>query len=73
MIAQGSDGLSRGNMLEGVISGMDMLGFIPLNKSAIEVQMNLGSWLKSWLPTDHEVEFLSPSDWFVRGQDISGY
>ena len=73
MIAQGSDGLSRGNMLEGVMKGMDMMGFVPLNQSALEVQTNLSSWLESWLPSDNPVVFLTPADWFERGHDISGY
>ena len=73
MVAQGSDGLSRGNMLEGVMSGMSMLSFVPLNKSALEVQTNLEDWLKSWLPNHQDIELLSPSDWFVRGHDVAGY
>ena len=41
MISQGSDGLSRGDMLEGVMNGEDMLYVVPLHKSALEKQPNL--------------------------------
>ena len=33
MIAQGTDGLSRGNLLEGVMKGEDFLSFVPLPSS----------------------------------------
>ena len=36
MIAQGTDGCSRGVLMEGVMAGKDMLSFIDLNKSAVE-------------------------------------
>ena len=32
MMAQGTDGITRGDMLEGVMAGKPMLDFIPLNK-----------------------------------------
>ena len=36
MITQGSDGLSRGNLSEGVMRGEEMTSFIPLHLSALE-------------------------------------
>ena len=36
MIGEGTDGLSRGNMFEGVMTGEDMLSFIPLHLGAIQ-------------------------------------
>jgi hypothetical protein len=36
MIAQGTDGLSRGIFLEGVVRGEDMLSFVDLSRTAIE-------------------------------------
>ena len=68
MIAQGSDGLSRGNVSEGVMRGEAMSSFIPLNEGAFERSPSLKEWLRSW--TGEELEFLEPRDWFVRGQDI---
>ena len=73
MISQGADGLSRGNMMEGVMSGRSMLNFVPIHKSALEVQHKLEKWIRSWLIDGEAAEVLSPSDWFVRGHDIGGY
>jgi hypothetical protein len=36
MIAQGTDGCSRGVRLEGVMAGKDVLSFVDLGKSALE-------------------------------------
>ncbi len=36
MIAQGTDGLSRGIFLEGVVRGEDMLSFVDLSRTASE-------------------------------------
>ena len=36
MIAQGTDGLSRGQLGEGVMEGLDMLDFVPLHLSAAD-------------------------------------
>lgn len=58
MIQQGTDGVSRGNMREGVGSGLDMLQFIPLHEGAIERHPKLLHWIKSWDGTT--VEYLTP-------------
>ena len=68
MIAQGSDGLSRGNLSEGVMSGTAMASFIPLNETALERSPALKTWIESW--ASGNLEFLEPKDWFVRGHDI---
>ena len=68
MIAQGSDGLSRGNISEGVMQGTPMESFIPLNEGGIHRSPQLIEWLKSWVL--EELEFLTPKDWFLRGHDI---
>ena len=73
MIDQGSDGLSRGNLLEGVMKGEKMLSFIPLHKSALDEQDNLECWIRSWIPNGKEAHVLKPEDWFVKGHDIAGY
>jgi hypothetical protein len=73
MIKQGSDGLSRGNLNEGVMQGIDMSKFVPLHESALERSPSLEGWLKSWIgEKDKPVEVLSPEDWFLRGHDIIG-
>jgi hypothetical protein len=60
MIAQGTDGVSRGALNQGVTTGMDMLSFIPLHLTAIERNPQVLGWVKSWLGEDSE--FLSPED-----------
>ena len=68
MIDQGSDGLSRGNLSEGVMKGTSMSSFIPLNKTAFERSGSLEAWLRGW--TDESVTRLEPEDWFERGHDL---
>ena len=68
MIAQGSDGLSRGNLSEGVMRGMSMHEFIPIHKNALERSSGLKQWLNDW--TNQEGVFLKPEDWFTTGHEI---
>jgi hypothetical protein len=73
MIEQGTDGTSRGSLLEGVMSGTPMLSHIPLHLHALELSEPLLMWLESWLgataTTDEEAfQVLSPLDWFTTGQ-----
>lgn len=48
MIAQGTDALSRGSLLEGVMTGTPMLDYIPLNLSCIDRSPDLMVWIRSW-------------------------
>jgi hypothetical protein len=73
MITQGSDGLSRGNLSEGVMRGEEMTSFIPLHLSALERSEALKVWIASWFSlNDRPLEFLEPIDWYERGHDIKG-
>ena len=74
MIEQGTDGLSRGDMYEGVMAGDSMLTHVPLHLSALERSSKLENWISSWALTgsDQKLEVLSPSDWFERGHDFWG-
>jgi hypothetical protein len=54
MIAQGTDGVSRGNLLEGVGSGTYMMSFIPLHLSTVERHPSMVQWLKGWIGEDVE-------------------
>jgi hypothetical protein len=71
MIEQGTDGLSRGNLLEGVMEGKPMLSYVPLALTCFEGSSDmLRSWLSSWFhatPT-----YLSPEGWFDVGHGITG-
>jgi hypothetical protein len=65
MIAQGTNGVSRGLLTEGVNARLDMLSFVPLHLSAIERNPSLHPWVFSWLGND--AELLAPNQWFSRG------
>ena len=74
MIEQGTDGLSRGNMFEGVMQGKSMLEFVPLHLSALDRSEKLESRLRRCLEGKFhsKLEILAPKDWFIRGHDIMG-
>ena len=52
MIAQGTDGVSRGSLKEGVGVGKNMLELCPWRKSCLEAELELRTWMESWLPED---------------------
>ena len=74
MIAQGSDGLSRGNMSEGVMMGKSIQEFVPLHLSPVTRSPKLVNWIKSWTGLDRkdsaQLEVLSEEDWYFRGHDM---
>jgi hypothetical protein len=76
MIAQGTDGVSRGFLLEGVMSGDDMLQFVDLAKTAVQRHPPLLEWIRSWaddpvlLKRRGKLKPLSPEGWFVEGHGI---
>jgi hypothetical protein len=74
MIVQGTDGLSRGMLSEGVMGGDDMTSFVPLHKTALERSEGLLAWLKSHCdaPGKQEFECLSVEQWFEKGHDVIG-
>jgi hypothetical protein len=51
MQAQGTDGLSRGCLDEGVLAGSVMLGFVPLHLSAADRESSLQAWVAYWIRT----------------------
>jgi hypothetical protein len=64
MIAQGTDGLSRGDLSNGVMAGESMLSFVPLNKSALDRSPELGDWFLSSTGGIASWSVLTPKDWF---------
>ena len=69
MIDQGTNGLSRGDLTEGVMKGTPMLTFVPLHYLlAISRSNSLVGCLKEWLGQDAEV--LMEEEWFNKGHDI---
>jgi hypothetical protein len=71
MIASGGDGISRGQVNEGVIAGEPMSEFLPLHVLPLERLEGLLEWIKSWPVQDLMV--LEPLEWFERGHDITGW
>jgi hypothetical protein len=69
MISQGTDGISRGNLLEGVMSGKDMLEFVPISQSVCDRSPRFLEWMKSWIGMN-DIEPLSPYEWTTRGQGL---
>ena len=71
MIAQGTDGCSRGFLMEGVMAGEDMLSFVDLGKSAVERHPPVLDWIRSWTEQVKIVP-LTPEGWFEEGHGITG-
>jgi hypothetical protein len=73
MINQGTDGLSRGIFLEGVVRGEDMLSFVDLSQTAIERHPGVLDFVKSWVfPILGEGKILKCEEWFREGHGIIG-
>ena len=70
MIAQGTDGCSRGFLMEGVMAGDNMLDFVDLAKSAVERSPSLIDWIRSW--SESNLVPLSPEGWFEKGHGMAG-
>ena len=71
MIEQGTDGVSRGFLAQGIMAGEPMLSFIPIHLTAFERSPLLETWVRSWSAS--EALSLSPDDWFEEGHDIAGW
>ena len=64
MIEQGTDGLSRGDLMTGVMAGSDMLLYVPLNKTVEERQSGVVDWITKKATTLSFWKTLSAQDWF---------
>jgi hypothetical protein len=69
MIAQGTNGLSRGDLTTGVMAGESMLSFVPLGRSVASVADRsplLLPRLLEWLPAEKGSTWthLSKQHWF---------
>ena len=71
MIAQGTDGCSRGSLMEGVMAGEEMLKFVDLGRSAIDRHPPLLDWVRAWSGRPYLMP-LSPEGWFDEGHGIVG-
>ena len=58
MKASGVDGLSRGNLTEGMMAGKNPLSFIPFNQGADDRSGgNVSAWVNSWWSTKRDMPF----------------
>ena len=71
MIHQGTDGVSRGSLQEGVYLSKSMLAYFPWDKSGCQRSPTLLDWFKDWL--GDSVELLYPQDWYHQGQYLDVY
>ena len=62
MIHQGTDGLSRGRLQEGVCLSKARLAYCPWGKSGCQRSPTLLDWFKDWL--GDSLELLYPRDWY---------
>lgn len=69
MKAQGTDGISRGSLREGVSAGEFMQRFCPWGENVLERSPSIQAWVKTWIKNP---EFLIPAQWFERGHDHDG-
>jgi hypothetical protein len=74
MKAAGIDGLSRGDLLEGMMKrGADPMRFVPLSQGTQErAGQGVENWIRSWWSMDDgkpwfgsELKLLTPRDWFL--------
>ena len=71
MIRCGVDGLSRGNLDNGVMVGRHILEFVPIHLSALVRSTVLREWMEGWVRED--TLFLDEEGWFheAHGADYS--
>jgi len=67
---QGTDGISRGQLREGISLGRSMLSYCPWGLSASQRSPSILSWCKTTF--DPAIEVLTPCQWFTRGHDHDG-
>jgi hypothetical protein len=72
MIAQGTDGLSRGDHTEGVMQGKDIREYIPLHLDAFQRSPGSKDWLTESL-AELEPVFLEPEGWFTTGHNFGNF
>ncbi|KAL7570650.1 hypothetical protein ACA910_014924 [Epithemia clementina (nom. ined.)] len=74
MIDQGTDGLSRSDLTNGVLRGVSMLHYVPLARTAFERQEPaIKEFLGSILGRERtSLHFLSFKEWFYVPQDSKG-
>jgi hypothetical protein len=70
MIAQGTDGVSRGDLSNGVLSGREMLEYVPLNLGVHERAPELATWFSGACGGDWKI--LATREWFHEAHTQPG-
>jgi len=70
MIHQGTDGLSRGLLTDGVFASDPMKLHVPLHLSAHHRHPPLINWVQSWCP-QASIQPLSPAEWYWEGHGLA--
>jgi hypothetical protein len=72
MIVQGTDGLSRGEFLTGIMRGMPMLEFVPLHLSVLERRKGPVLDFLSNVTQGEPFLRLQPDQWLLDPHDVDG-
>ena len=72
MIEQGTAGLSRGDLMTGVMAGANMLLYVPLNKSVADRQDDVIPWLKE-CARRHTWKLLKIHEWFDEAFEAGNF
>jgi hypothetical protein len=67
MIVQGTYGLSRGDLFNGILAGKNYLDYIPLDKGGLERSHDLEEWLRVPFPRKSGWNVLDQEGWFESG------
>jgi len=70
MIHQGTDGLSRGLLTDGVFASNHMKLHVPLHLPAHHCHPPVLSWVQSWCP-QAAIQPLTPAEWYWEGHGLS--
>jgi len=68
MIAQGTDGVSRGDNQQGSILSQPLRNFAPMHLSAMDRNDSLLNWIIDW--SGPETFVLEPKNWFYEAHDL---
>jgi hypothetical protein len=72
MIAQGTDGLSRGEFTSGVMRGMPMLEFVPLHLSVLDRRKDQVLSFINDITGGENIAILEPFQWLLDPHDRDG-
>jgi hypothetical protein len=72
MIAQGTDGISRGDHSAGVMRGIPMTAYVPLDLNAFTREKRLKLFIEE-ITQDLNPQFLQPEGWFDGGHKLGNF